>query len=68
MITAHPARVLRLSDLRAQRRLTGRPGGVGLERVEDVAASLPPRVVVVKNGVVTVSCERRVRERWREGP
>lgn len=32
---------------------------------EDVIAALPPRTLVVKNGRVTVTCERRVVERWR---
>jgi cytosine deaminase len=64
-ITTLPARMLRLPDY-------GLAPGCRADLVvwdcahpEDVAATLPGRALVVKDGRVTVECERRVVERWR---
>ena len=65
-ITTHPATMLRRPEY-----------GVGpgcradlvvwaCERAEDVAATLPARILVVKHGRVSVEHETRVREPWRE--
>ncbi len=65
-VTTHPARMLRLSDYGLT---PGSRADLALwecERAEEVAMALPPRVLVVKNGRVSVEVERRVRSRWRE--
>jgi cytosine deaminase len=65
-VTAHPARILRLRDW-------GLTSGAhadlvvwDCERVEEVVAALPPRVLVMRRGRVTVEHERRRHERWRD--
>jgi cytosine deaminase len=64
-ITTHPAAMLRLPDYGLA------PGCAAdlvvweCERPEEVVATLPGRVLVVKRGRVTVQSERRVVERWR---
>jgi cytosine deaminase len=65
-VTAHPARILRLRDW-------GLASGAyadlvvwDCERVEEVVAALPPRVLVMRRGRVTVEHERRRHERWRD--
>ena len=67
MVTVHPARMLRLRDY-------GLAPGRRADLVvwdcaapEDAVATLPARILVVKNGRVTIEHERRTRERWREG-
>jgi cytosine deaminase len=66
-ITTHPARMLRLPDY-------GLAPGCHADLVvwdaatpEEVVATPPPRMLVVKDGRVTVEHQHRVRERWREG-
>lgn len=65
-ITTHPARILRLPDYGL------RPGCRAdlvlwdCERVEHIVAALPPRILIIKNGRISVEHERRVIERWRE--
>jgi cytosine/creatinine deaminase len=65
-VTAHPARILRLRDY-------GLASGAhadlvvwDCERVEDIVAGLPARVLVMRRGRVTVEHERRRHDRWRE--
>jgi cytosine/creatinine deaminase len=65
-ITSHPAAILRLPDYGVA---VGRRADLVVwecERPEDVVATRPPRTLVVKRGRITVQCERRVVERWRE--
>jgi cytosine deaminase len=64
-ITTHPAAMLRLRDY-------GLAPGCAADLVvwdcaapEDVAATLPDRVLVLKRGRVSIESERRVTERWR---
>ena len=66
-ITVHPARMLRLPDY-------GLAPGCRADLLVwdctdalDAVATLPPRVLSIKGGRVTIEHERRVRERWREG-
>jgi cytosine deaminase len=65
MITSHPARILRLPEYGLSPGCRADLVVWDCERVEDVAASLPARILVVKNGRVTVTSELRVHERWR---
>jgi cytosine deaminase len=67
MLTTHPARILRLDGYGLDPGCRADLVVWECERLEDVVATLPPRVRVVKRGRVTVEHERRVRERWREG-
>ncbi len=64
-ITVNPARMLRLSsygvDVGARADLVLRD----CDTVEDVVATLPSPVVVVRRGQITVECDHRRRERWR---
>ena len=65
-ITIHPARMLRLPDYGLA---VGRRADLVVwdcARPEDVVAALPPRLLVIKHGRVTIEHERRTRERWRE--
>ena len=66
MVTDYPAALLRLSGYGLTAGCRADLVVWDCERVEDIATAVPARVVVVKNGRVTVTCERRVRERWRE--
>ena len=66
MVTTHPARLLGLSDYGLAEGCRADLVVWDCQRVEDVPASLPGRVLVVKNGRVTVTSERRVQEHWRE--
>ena len=66
-VTVHPARMLRLPDY-------GLAPGCRATLVvwdcagpEDVAATLPTRSLVVKDGRVTIEHEHRTHERWRNG-
>lgn len=65
-LTVHPARILRLDDYGL------RPGARAdlvawdCQRLEEIVAMVPLRPLVVQNGRVTIECERRTRERWRE--
>jgi cytosine deaminase len=64
-ITTHPAAMLRLPGYGL---VPGRRADLVVWdclEPEDVIAALPPRTLVVKNGRVTVRCERRVVECWR---
>lgn len=67
-ITVHPAAILRLPDYGLDRGCRADLVAWDCERVEDIVAARPPRALVVKRGRVTVQYERRVVERWREGP
>lgn len=65
-ITVHPAAILRLQDYGLA---VGRRADLvawECEHPVDVAATRPPRALVVKRGRVTVQYERHVVERWRE--
>ena len=67
-ITVHPAAILRLPDYGVA---AGRRADLvawECKRVEDVVATRPSRMLVVKRGRVTVQCEHRVVERWRDAP
>jgi cytosine deaminase len=66
MVTDHPAAMLRLPDYGLRDGCRADLVAWDCERVEDIATALPARVLVVKNGRVTVTAERRVEERWRE--
>jgi len=66
MVTDYPATLLRLSGYGLTAGCRADLVVWDCERVEDIATALPARILVVKNGRVTVTCERRVRERWRE--
>jgi cytosine/creatinine deaminase len=66
MVTDHPAALLRLPDYGLDAGSRADLVVWDCERVEDIVTALPTRVLVVKNGRVTVTCERRVEERWRE--
>ena len=67
MVTDHPASMLRLDGYGLTAGCRADLVVWDCERVEDIATALPTRVLVVKNGRVTVTCERRIHERWREG-
>jgi cytosine/creatinine deaminase len=64
-ITSHPARLLRLEGYGVDIGCRATLVVWDCATVEDVVATLPPRALVVKDGVVTVEHESRVRERWR---
>ena len=65
-LTTHPARILRLRDYGLV------PGAHAdlvvwdCDRVEEVVAALPGRVLVMRRGRVTVQHERRRHEHWRD--
>ena len=65
-ITIHPARMLRLPDYGLA--VGCRADLVVWDCVQpgEVVAALPPRLLVIKHGRVTIEHERRTRERWRE--
>ncbi len=65
-ITVHPARLLRLPDYGLAPGCHADLVVWDCERAEEVVATLPPRILVVKRGRVTIEHERRVRERWRD--
>jgi cytosine/creatinine deaminase len=67
-ITVHPAAILRLPDYGLDPGCRADLVAWDCERVDDVVAARPPRTLVVKGGRVTVQYERRLVERWREGP
>lgn len=67
-ITVHPAAILRLPDYGAAVGCRADLVAWDCERAEDVVATRPPRFLVVKRGRITVECERRVVERWRQAP
>jgi cytosine deaminase len=66
-LTIHPARILKLP------RYGLVPGAAAdlvvwdCARVEEVVATLPGRVLVMRRGRVSIEHERRVHERWRAG-
>ena len=64
-ITVHPARMLRLAGYGLARGCHADLVVWDCERPEEVVATLPSRVLVLKRGRVTVECDRRVTERWR---
>ena len=67
-LTTHPARILRLRDYGLG---VGRQADLVLwecERVEDVVAAQPARVLVIKRGRVTVEHQHHRREPWRDAP
>jgi cytosine deaminase len=65
-ITIHPARMLRLPDYGLAIGCRADLVVWDCARPEDVVAALPPRLLVIKRGRVTIEHERRTRERWRE--
>src|SRR2546426_6761005 len=65
-ITMHPARLLRLPEYGLAPGCRADLVVWDCERAEEAVATLPPRVLVVKRGRVTIEHERRVRERWRD--
>jgi cytosine deaminase len=66
MLTTYPARMLRVPDYGLTDGCRADLVAWECERVEDIVAALPARALVVKNGCVTVTCARRVHERWRD--
>jgi cytosine deaminase len=66
MLTSHPARILRLAEYGLAPGCRADLVVWDCERAEEVAASVPARILVVKNGRVTVTSERRLHERWRQ--
>ncbi|HXG02474.1 MAG TPA: amidohydrolase family protein [Candidatus Binatia bacterium] len=66
-LTVHPARILRLRDYGLAPGCRADLVVWNCERVEDVAAALPDRALVLRHGRVTVEQQRTVRARWREG-
>jgi cytosine deaminase len=65
-VTTHPARILRLPDYGLAPGCRADLVLWDCERVEEIAMALPDRVLVVKNGRVSMETERRVRRRWRK--
>jgi cytosine deaminase len=65
-ITIHPARMLRLPDYGLAVGCRADLVVWDCARPEDIVAALPPRLLVIKHGRVTIEHERRTRERWRE--
>ena len=65
-ITTHPARLLRLPEYGLAPGCHADLVVWDCERAEEAVATLPPRVLVVKRGRVTIEHERHVRERWRD--
>ena len=65
-ITTHPATMLRRPEYGLGPGCRADLVAWGCERPEDVAATLPARVLVVKHGRVSVEHETRVKEPWRE--
>ena len=65
-ITVHPAAILGLADYGIAVGCRADLVAWDCARVEDVVTMRPPRLLVVKNGRVTVAYERRLTERWRE--
>jgi cytosine deaminase len=66
-LTVHPARILRLGDYGLWPGARADLVAWDCERPEEIVAMVPARSLVVQNGRVTLECERRTRERWREG-
>jgi cytosine deaminase len=66
-LTVHPARILRLPDYGLAPGCRADLVVWDCEHVEDIAAALPDRALVLKHGRVTVEQQRTVRARWREG-
>ena len=66
-ITVHPARLLRRPDYGLAPGCRADLVVWDCETAEDAVATPPPRILVVKNGRISVEHEHRVRERWREG-
>jgi cytosine deaminase len=65
-ITVHPAAILRLPGYGLTPGCRADLVAWDCEHVEEIVAARPPRRLVVKHGRVTVQCEPRVLERWRE--
>jgi cytosine deaminase len=65
-ITTHPAAMLRRPQYGLGPGCRADLVVWACERPEDIAATLPARMLVVKNGRVSVEHEARVTERWRE--
>ena len=65
-ITTHPARLLRLPEYGLAPGCHADLVVWDCERAEEAVATLPPRVLVIKRGRVTIEHERRVRARWRD--
>jgi cytosine deaminase len=65
-VTTHPARILRLADYGVAPGCRADLVLWDCERAEEIAMALPPRVLVIKNGRVSMETERHVRWRWRQ--
>jgi cytosine deaminase len=66
-ITVHPARMLRLPDYGLTPGCRANLVVWDCATAEDAVATPPPRLLVIKDGRVTIEHEHRLRERWREG-
>jgi cytosine deaminase len=64
-LTTHPARILRLADYGVHATCQADLVVWDADRLEDVVAAQPARLLVVKRGRITVEHERRTRHRWR---
>ena len=68
MLTHHPARILRLDGYGLEPGCRADLVVWDAERAEDVVATVAPRRLVIKRGMVSVEHERGVRARWRSAP
>ena len=66
-ITVHPARMLRVPDYGLAPGCRATLVVWDCVTAEDAVATPPARVLVIKDGRVTIEHEHRIRERWREG-
>jgi cytosine deaminase len=66
-ITVHPAQMLRLPDYGLAPGCRANLLVWDCAEPGDAVATLPPRILSIKDGRVTIEHERRIRERWREG-
>jgi cytosine deaminase len=67
MITVHPATMLRLPEYGVAPGCRANLLVWDCATAEDAVATLPPRILSIKDGRVTIEHEHRIRERWREG-
>jgi cytosine deaminase len=66
-ITVHPATMLRLPEYGVAPGCRANLLVWDCATAEDAVATLPPRILSIKDGRVTIEHEHRTRERWREG-
>ena len=64
-ITTNPARMLRLPDYGLEVGALADLVVWDCDTIDDIVASLPSPLLVVRRGKISVECERHVRERWR---